>query len=89
VQRCIRALTPEGGLVVDPFMGSGSTAVACVIEKRAFAGCDVERRYIEIAKKRVREVKSGKTNYRPLGKPIAELPRTHSVAKAPPHFGLS
>lgn len=89
VQRCIRAFTPEGALVVDPFMGSGSTAVACAIEKRHFAGCDVEKRYVDVARKRVRQAQTGKPNYRPLDKPIAELPRTHSVAKAPPHFGPS
>lgn len=89
VQRCIRAFTPKGGLVVDPFMGSGSTAVACVVEKRRFAGCDIEQRYVHITRQRVRDAQSGNVNYRPLGKPIAELPQTHSVAKVPPHFGLS
>jgi adenine-specific DNA-methyltransferase len=89
VQRCIRAFTADRGLVVDPFMGSGSTAVACVVEKRQFAGCDIEKRYVEIAKARVKLVSSGTSSYRPLGKPIEELPRTHSVAKIPPHFGVS
>ena len=41
VQRLIRALVPPTGLVVDPFMGSGSSAVAAAIEGRSFAGCDV------------------------------------------------
>ncbi len=40
----IRALTNESGLVVDPFLGSGTTAVACKQLNRRFIGCDVDRR---------------------------------------------
>jgi adenine-specific DNA-methyltransferase len=38
VQRLIRALTKPGELVVDPFVGSGSSAAAAVLEKRAIRG---------------------------------------------------
>jgi adenine-specific DNA-methyltransferase len=86
VQRCIKALTPRKGLVVDPFMGSGSSGVASVIEGRSFSGCDNNAKYVRIAEKRIHEARSGIVNYRPLDKPIVSLPQTHAVARRPSHF---
>jgi hypothetical protein len=43
------------GAVADPFMGSGSTGVACVIEGRAFVGCEIVERYFDIACKRIEQ----------------------------------
>lgn len=45
--------TPTGGVVLDPFMGSGTTGIACVLEGRDFVGIELEEEYIEIAKKRI------------------------------------
>ena len=45
--------TPKGGVVLDPFTGSGSTGVACALEGRDFIGIDVAPEYVEIAKKRI------------------------------------
>jgi adenine-specific DNA-methyltransferase len=86
VQRCIRAMTPPQGLVVDPFMGSGSSALASAIEGRSFVGCDKEKKYVKIAERRLSEFRHGSQTHRPLEKPIIELPRTHSVSRRPPHF---
>ncbi len=47
--------TPEGGLVLDPFMGSGSTGVAAVAEGRDFCGIELDEHYIEIAASRLAE----------------------------------
>ena len=33
-------IAPHGGLVIDPFTGSGTTGVACIHEGRRFAGCE-------------------------------------------------
>jgi DNA modification methylase len=41
------------GTVCDPFMGSGTTGVACVQLGRRFIGIEREREYFEIAKKRI------------------------------------
>lgn len=40
VLRSIVKIAPRGGLVVDPFTGSGTTGVACVLEGRRFEGCE-------------------------------------------------
>lgn len=43
------------GLTLDPFMGSGSTGVACVQEGRDFIGCEIERQFFDIACKRIED----------------------------------
>jgi adenine-specific DNA-methyltransferase len=86
VQRLVRALTKPGGLVVDPFMGSGTSAAAAAIEGRQFEGCDVNKVYVGIARGRVAKVKKNRLEYRPLDRPIYEPKGNEAVAKRPPHF---
>jgi len=45
--------TPTGGKVLDPFMGSGTTGIACKLEGREFIGIDNEAEYVKIAKARI------------------------------------
>jgi DNA modification methylase len=49
----IRLVTPKGGIVLDPFMGSGSTGKAAVREGMNFIGIERETEYMEIAKSRI------------------------------------
>lgn len=44
---------PSGGVVLDPFMGSGTTGVACVQTGRKFIGIEMEERYFDIACERI------------------------------------
>lgn len=53
----IRTYTDEGQLVVDPFMGSGSTAVAAIRTGRHFVGFEREDRWMEAAERRIREAR--------------------------------
>ncbi len=46
----------SGDMVVDPFLGSGTTAVAALQNERAFAGCDIDPAYVKAAKARVRDL---------------------------------
>lgn len=48
-----RLVTPAGGLVMDPFMGSGSTGKACMREGFRFFGVDQSAEYVEIARARI------------------------------------
>ena len=48
-----RLVTPKGGTVLDPFMGSGSTGMACKDEGFEFIGIEREKEYFEIAEKRI------------------------------------
>jgi DNA modification methylase len=45
----------QGGTILDPFMGSGTTGVACVNLSRKFIGIEIEPRYFDIACRRVEE----------------------------------
>lgn len=49
----VRLVTPAGGLVLDPFMGSGSTGKACMREGFNFIGCEIDEQYAAIAKARI------------------------------------
>lgn len=49
----VRLVTPPGGLVLDPFMGSGSTGKACMREGMFFVGCELSAEYVEIARARI------------------------------------
>jgi site-specific DNA-methyltransferase (adenine-specific) len=51
----VKLFTIEGALVLDPFMGSGTTAVACIQSKRNYLGFDTNTEYIDIATRRARE----------------------------------
>jgi site-specific DNA-methyltransferase (adenine-specific) len=50
----VRLVTPKGGTVLDPFMGSGSTGLACDAEQFNFIGCELSPEYAAIAETRIR-----------------------------------
>lgn len=50
----IKLTTQENQIVLDPFMGSGSTAVACAKLNRRFIGFEIEEKYVKIAQKRLK-----------------------------------
>ena len=54
MERIVKIL-PEGYTIIDPFMGSGTTAIACINTKRNFIGIEKDDKYFEIAKKRINE----------------------------------
>ena len=54
----VRLVTPEGGVVLDPFMGSGSTGKAAMLEGFNFLGMELDEDYMEIAKARIESVRS-------------------------------
>lgn len=86
--RLILALTKRGDLVVDPYLGVGSTAIAGVLNGRRVAGADTVREYISIARARVRNAVKRKLKYREI-KPVY-MPRPNTpLTTPPPHFRLS
>jgi hypothetical protein len=52
----VRLVTPPGGIVLDPFAGSGTTGIACAVEGLNFIGIERETDYAEIARARIAEV---------------------------------
>ncbi len=53
IERCLLASTNEGDLVLDPFLGSGTTAIACLHAKRRCVGIELDAAHLELAKQRV------------------------------------
>jgi len=50
---CKLSRTPTAGVVLDPFMGSGTTGMACKMEGRSFIGIELDPGYYEIARARI------------------------------------
>lgn len=55
LEHFVKLLSNEGDLVVDPFMGSGSTGVVCKKLDRNFVGVEFDKEYYEIAKRRIED----------------------------------
>ena len=83
--RLIRALTDPEAVVLDPFMGSGSTGGAAILENRSFIGIEREPVYFKIAKKRLSDADEGVAQTRP-DVPVKEVDTRMSVAKLPDEF---
>jgi DNA modification methylase len=70
VQRLIKALTNEADWVLDPFLGSGTTACAAILEGRKALGSELKSEYCKIAVSRVKKAWRGALPIRPFDKPI-------------------
>ncbi len=74
VERLVLSMTNPADLVVDPFMGVGSTAVAALLHERRAAGAEIVPEYAETARERVRLASLGLLRTRPMGKPVYQPP---------------
>ncbi len=74
LRHLIRLLTTPGQVVLDPFMGSGSTAVASVQTQRNFLGIELDNSYLTIARKRVEQLRQQEANE--LGLSVALFPES-------------
>jgi adenine-specific DNA-methyltransferase len=76
-QRVIKALSNVNDLVLDPYAGSGTTAAACALLRRKFVGAELEKKYHQIAAKRLQAALKNTLEFRPEDKPIYQpLPNT-------------
>lgn len=66
MQYLVRLVTPPNGIVLDPFMGSGSTGKACAYEGFEFIGIDQSAEYVAIAQARIDFALADKSNELPL-----------------------
>ena len=75
VRRIVLALCPVGGTVLDPFFGSGTTAVASLFDGRHFVGCEIVQKYLSIAESRIETLLRGELRFRddiPIQQPSVE-----------------
>ena len=52
----VRLITPPNGICLDPFIGSGTTAIACIEEGFDYIGIEKEKEYFDIAKARIKHI---------------------------------
>lgn len=62
IERLVINSSMPGDTVLDPYMGSGTTGVACVLNGREFIGFDIEQRYVDIAGQRIRDAENMRNN---------------------------
>jgi site-specific DNA-methyltransferase (adenine-specific) len=61
IEFLVKSYCPEGGLVLDNCMGSGTTAVACINTNRKYIGFEIEEKYFKIANVRIIELLNNET----------------------------
>jgi adenine-specific DNA-methyltransferase len=84
-QRLIKALAPVNGLILDPFMGSGTTGVAAFLEGKRFVGAEIHKNYYDTSIARLKDASNGIIKIRE-DKPIVEPNANTAVAKLPDEF---
>ena len=70
VERLVLSLTNKGDRVYDPYIGSGTTAVAALKHDRNCSGSEKKKEYISIIRRRLKLLDEGKLKTRPMGRPI-------------------
>ncbi len=83
IERLVLSMTDKGDIVLDPFMGVGTTAVSAVIHKRKSAGAEISKRYYDIAKERINLAFQGLLKTRPMGQPVYEPSPNSSLTQIP------
>ncbi len=83
VERFVLATTEPGDLVVDPYMGVGTTAAAAILHDRRAAGSDTQQFYLDIASIRMGEAWDGSLRTRPMNKVVYKPPATSEIAQRP------
>jgi DNA modification methylase len=75
MRHLVRLVTPTGGTVLDPFLGSGTTALAAEMEGFAWIGIEREEEYVRIAEARLNGTQRGLGL--DVGAPTPKMPNTH------------
>lgn len=83
VERFVLALTDENNIILDPFSGVGSTAIAALKNNRRAMIIDKESIYCNIARERINKLENGSLKLRTLGKPVHKPTGKEKVASIP------
>ena len=75
VERLVLSLTCPQDNILDPYLGSGSSAIAALKHDRNAFGCDLDQNYIDIAWERIHALRNDSLRTRPMNKPIYEPTR--------------
>ena len=91
IRKLIRLFTKKGMTVLDPFMGSGTTLIAASLEKRKSIGIDLNKRYCNLAERRLKKLKL--RNYKIIhGNSLKEIPKLRKnidyCVTSPPYHNI-
>jgi adenine-specific DNA-methyltransferase len=89
VERLVLALTKPGDLVLDPYMGVGSSLIAAVLNRRRAAGADTSSEYVDIAHTRIADAVAGTLRMRPRTRPVYVPNENSSLARRPIQAGIA
>lgn len=78
--RCIKAGCPEGGVVLDPFLGTGTTAMVAARLGRRAIGIEMNPKYVSMSKKRVQGETNGQVRLILPGQSLENVPRNPAEA---------
>jgi DNA modification methylase len=82
-ERCILALSEERDVVLDPFVGAGTTAIAALRHGRSTIGIDRDPKYVDLTRERIEEFLAGELKLRPLGRQTRTPVAGEKVATLP------
>ncbi len=70
IERLVLSMTDSGDWVLDPFLGTGTTAIAALLHNRKAIGAEIFTKYIEITRTRIDQAQTGKLRIRPMDRPV-------------------
>jgi adenine-specific DNA-methyltransferase len=83
IERLVLAMTNPGDWVFDPFLGSGTTAIAALLHERKVIGAEILPEYIEITKERLRLAEQGRLRIRPMERAVYDPDQPNNI---PPKY---
>jgi adenine-specific DNA-methyltransferase len=83
IERLVLSLSNPGDLILDPYMGVGSSLAAATMHGRRGAGAEIVCEYLEIARTRVAQAAAGELPTRPRNRPVYEPPQNSSLTRKP------
>lgn len=83
VERCVLALTDPKDIVLDPFVGTGTSVLAALKHERRGVGIDRDPNFLKIAAKRISALKSGTLKARPMDRMVHQPNVREKVARMP------
>jgi len=82
-ERVIKSMSQVGGLVLDPYAGSGTTGAACALLNRRFVGAEIETKYYDIAVQRIDAAMKAELPFRSGDLPVYQPPPNTPLTTVP------
>lgn len=84
IERLVLALTDEGDWVLDPFLGTGTSAIAAIRHRRRGVGAEPVQKYVQVAQERIFQELEGTLKTRPMDKPVYDPIEAGNSLTIPP-----